>query len=227
MRVVITGADKGLGLELARQYEAVGATVIAGCLQPDGSDVAEIASRSGRLQPVSLDVTSESSVAAFRDRLSDEPVDLLINNAGVHFRKWSVPEQVVFADWERTLQVNTLGPARVSFALRAHLAKAGTAKLVTISSDWGSVSNHPGTAYDYCSSKAAVNSLMRGMARNWAADGITIAMIHPGWTRTDMGGAEAPDTPAENAERVRAVIEKLTPADNGRYLDNAGNDMPW
>jgi NAD(P)-dependent dehydrogenase (short-subunit alcohol dehydrogenase family) len=227
MRVVITGADKGLGLELARQYDAEGATVVAGCLQPGGGDVAAIASRSDRLRPLPLDVTSESSVAAFRDRLSDESIDLLINNAGVHFRKWSVPEQVVFADWERTLQVNTLGPARVSFALRTHLAKAGAAKLVTISSDWGSVSNHPGTAYDYCSSKAAVNSLMRGMARNWAADGIIIAMIHPGWTRTDMGGAEAPDTAAENARRVRAVIGMLTPADNGRYLDNAGNDMPW
>lgn len=151
----------------------------------------------------------------------------LINNAGVHFRKWSVPERVAFADWEMALQVNTLGPARVSFALRESLARAGRSKLVTISSDWGSVSNHPGTAYDYCSSKAAVNSVMRGLARNWGAQGICVLMIHPGWMRTAMGGADAPTLPSESAIQVKRAIDRAGEADNGRYMDTSGNDMPW
>jgi NAD(P)-dependent dehydrogenase (short-subunit alcohol dehydrogenase family) len=224
---VITGADTGLGLAFATQYARAGANVVAGCLDPRSGPVLELCSARQNVEALRLDVTSDSSVAAFKDKLEARPVELLINNAGVHYRKWSVPEEVVFADWEQTLRVNTLGPARVSFALRPNLIRSGGAKLITISSDWGSVSNHPGTAYDYCSSKAAVNSLMRGIARNWAKDGIVVAMIHPGWTRTAMGGADAPDTPDENAARVRAVIDKLTPDDNGRFLDNSGRDMPW
>ncbi|MCB9992097.1 MAG: SDR family oxidoreductase [Hyphomicrobiaceae bacterium] len=226
-RIVVTGADRGLGLALAERYAAEMHEVIAGCLSPQTGEVADLARKHDNVSAWPLDVTSDSSVAAFKDRLKGNSVDMLINNAGVHFRKWSVPEEVVFADWERTLAVNTLGPARISFALRPNLVKSGAAKLVTISSDWGSVSRHPGTAYDYCSSKAAVNSLMRGMALNWHADGITILLIHPGWTRTQMGGSDAPDTAEENAERVCRVIDAIQPADNGRYVDNMGADMPW
>ncbi|WP_265518237.1 SDR family oxidoreductase [Nitratireductor luteus] len=225
--IIITGADMGLGFAFAEQYAEEGARVIAGCLNPSGGEIARLAKKYPNLTALKLDVTSDSSMAAFKDKVGDQAVDILINNAGVHYRKWSVPEEVVFADWEHTLQVNTIGPARVSFALRANLAKAGAARLVTISSDWGSVTNHPGTAYDYCSSKAAVNSLMRGMATRWHEDGITILMVHPGWTRTSMGGDNAPSTPEENARSVRKVIESMTTIDNGRYVDNAGIDLPW
>lgn len=224
---IITGADMGLGFSFAEQYADEGHNVIAGCLNPTSGAIADLALRYENLQALRLDVTSDSSMAVFSDKIGDQPVGLLINNAGVHYRKWSVPEDVVFADWEHTLQVNTLGPARVSIALRKNLAAAGDAKLVTISSDWGSVTEHPGTAYDYCSSKAAVNSIMRGMAKNWDKDGITIIMIHPGWTRTTMGGDEAPSTPDENAASVRAVIATITAGDNGRFVDNLGQDMPW
>ncbi|MBO6640401.1 MAG: SDR family NAD(P)-dependent oxidoreductase [Roseitalea sp.] len=226
-KTVITGADAGLGFSFVKQYAQAGHEVLAGCLSPHLGQIAELAQTVSNIAPLKLDVTSNSSIAAFMDQMKDEPVGLLINNAGVHYRKWSVPEDVVFSDWEHTLQVNTLGPARVSFAMRGNLARAGQSKLVTISSDWGSVTKHPGTAYDYCSSKAAVNSLMRGMAQNWVKDGITVLMVHPGWTRTSMGGEDAPATADENAEAVCAVIDNITQKDNGRFVDNQGNDMPW
>lgn len=225
--VVITGAEQGLGLELARNYAGEGHSVFAGCLRPDRAEVQALANQYSSVTIIALDVTSEASVAAFSDRFLGVPVDILINNAGVHFRKWSIPERVSFADWEKTLQVNTLGPARVSFALRESLALAGTSKLVTISSDWGSVSNHPGTAYDYCSSKAAVNSLMRGLAKNWSAQGVSVLLIHPGWMRTTMGGSDAPNLPSDSAVEVKSAIDRATVDDNGRYIDTAGNDMPW
>jgi NAD(P)-dependent dehydrogenase (short-subunit alcohol dehydrogenase family) len=225
--VVITGAEQGLGLELARAYAASGYDVLAGCLKPDTTGIRTLVQEHPAVTAIPLDVTREGSVAALADRFAGKAVDVLINNAGVHFRKWSVPETVSFADWELTLQVNTLGPARVSFALRDSLALAGAAKLVTISSDWGSVSNHPGTAYDYCSSKAAVNSVMRGLAINWAKQGISVLMIHPGWMRTTMGGADAPTLPSEGAQLVKSAIDRATPQDNGRYIDTSGNDMPW
>jgi NAD(P)-dependent dehydrogenase (short-subunit alcohol dehydrogenase family) len=226
-KVVITGAEQGLGLELARAYAAGGYDVLAGCLRPDTPGIGALVDEQPSVTAVPLDVTKEGSVAALADRLADKPIDLLINNAGVHFRKWSIPEKVSFADWEQTLQVNTLGPARVSFALRDNLALAGAAKLVTISSDWGSVSKHPGTAYDYCSSKAAVNSVMRGLAINWSSQGIIVIMLHPGWMRTTMGGEDAPTLPSESAILVKAAIDRATPQDNGRYIDTSGNDMPW
>jgi NAD(P)-dependent dehydrogenase (short-subunit alcohol dehydrogenase family) len=225
--VVITGAEQGLGLELAHVYAAENHAVVAGCLKPGTPGIKALQEERRNILVVPLDVTKEGSVAALADRFYEKPVDVVINNAGVHFRKWSIPERVSFADWEATLQVNTLGAARVSFALRDSLARSGKGKLVTISSDWGSVSNHPGTAYDYCSSKAAVNSVMRGIARNWAADGICVLMIHPGWMRTAMGGTDAPSLPGESAIKVKQVIDKAGPADNGRYIDTAGNDMPW
>lgn len=225
--VAITGAEQGLGLELARLYASQGDTVLAGCLNPAEKEIQELAAQMPNVQIIRLDVTSEGSVAAFADKMEGSPLDLLINNAGVHFRKWSVPEKVSFADWETTLRVNTLGPARVSFALRHSLALAKASKLVTISSDWGSVSKHPGTAYDYCSSKAAVNSLMRGIAQNWIEQGIVVLMIHPGWMRTTMGGADAPNLPGDSAYLVKAVIDSAGAVDNGRYIDTNGNDMPW
>ncbi|MFC3076040.1 SDR family NAD(P)-dependent oxidoreductase [Shinella pollutisoli] len=225
--VVITGAEQGLGLELARLYGQEGHRVVAGCLDPARPDIVRLAGECPGVTVHRLDVTRDGSVAAFADAVRSGPVDILVNNAGIHLRKWSPPDTVSFDDWEATLRVNTLGPARVSFALQRSLASAGGAKLVTISSDWGSVSNHPGTAYDYCSSKAAVNSVMRGIARNWAASGITVLLIHPGWMRTAMGGADAPNLPADSARRVKAVIDGASAADNGRYMDTEGNDMPW
>lgn len=225
--IVITGAEQGLGMELTRLYAADGHDVIAGCLNPNTPAIKALGDQQANVAIVPLDVTREGSVAALADRFENKAVDLLINNAGVHFRKWSVPERVSFDDWETTLRVNTLGPARVSFALRRSLEQAGTSKLVTISSDWGSVSNHPGTAYDYCSSKAAVNSVMRGLAMNWSDRGVCVLMVHPGWMRTTMGGSDAPMLASEAATKVKSLIDRATPADNGRYLNTIGQDMPW
>jgi NAD(P)-dependent dehydrogenase (short-subunit alcohol dehydrogenase family) len=225
--IVITGAEQGLGLELARLYGHDGHRVIAGCLDPAKPEIVRLAEEWPGVEVRGLDVTREGSVAALADTVHSEPVDILINNAGIHLRKWSPPDNVAFDDWEATLRVNTLGPARVSFALQQSLTQAGNSKLVTISSDWGSVSSHPGTAYDYCSSKAAVNSVMRGIARNWAQFGITVLLIHPGWMRTAMGGAGAPNLPADSARLVKAAIDRASADDNGRYMDTEGNDMPW
>lgn len=226
-RVVISGAEQGLGLELARVYAAAEWEVFAGCLHPAADAIATLAQSAGNVIVLGLDVTSAGSVAAFADQLREEPVDVLINNAGIHRRKGSQPESVVFSDWEETLRVNTLGPARVSFALRPNLVAARAAKLVTISSNWGSLTQHPRTAYDYSSSKAAVNSVMRGLAANWSKDGIIVLMIHPGRLRTAMGGKDAPMTPDEGARLVKAVIDKATANDNGRFLDNSGRDVAW
>jgi NAD(P)-dependent dehydrogenase (short-subunit alcohol dehydrogenase family) len=225
--IVITGAEQGLGLELVRLYGQEGHAVFAGCLNPVKPEIVRLSEELPSVKVLALDVTRDGSVAAFSDPLRGKPVDLLINNAGIHLRKWSPPDLVSFDDWEATLRVNSLGPARVSFALYESLVVAGSAKLVTISSDWASVSNHPGTAYDYCSSKAAVNSFMRGVARNWYKHGITVLLLHPGWMRTEMGGMDAPNLPAESAILVKAAIDRAVPADNGRYIDTQSNDLPW
>ncbi|CAD6557747.1 SDR family NAD(P)-dependent oxidoreductase [Paraburkholderia sabiae] len=225
--IAITGAEQGLGLELARLYACEGHSVLAGCLNPGKAEINQIATEFRGVTVLPLDVTRDGSVAAFADAVRGKSLDILVNNAGVHFRKWSPPDLVSFDDWETTLRVNTLGPARMSFALRQSLVAAGSSKLITISSDWGSVSRHPGTAYDYCSSKAAVNSVMRGIAQNWEKDGITVLLIHPGWMRTSMGGSDAPNLANDSARLVKLAIDGATIKDTGRYIDTDRNDMPW
>jgi hypothetical protein len=185
----------------------------------DVSVVAVAARRPGAAEALASEHGISKVYDSYEALLTDPDVDVIYNPLP--------PHSVSFDDWETTLRVNTLGPARVSFALRDSLALAGGAKLVTISSDWGSVSNHPGTAYDYCSSKAAVNSVMRGLAKNWRGLGITVLLLHPGWMRTSMGGADAPNLPADSALLVKGAIDRITSQDSGRYVDSELVDMPW
>ena len=228
--ILITGANRGLGLALTKQYAAHGWRVFAGCRDVDASSQlnAVAAAAGGNLTVHGLDVTDGASVAALAATLSDETVDVLLNNAGVYLDKTGGFGESRFDDWEETFRVNTCAPMRVAEAFVEHLARGERKQIVSISSVMGSqAENTDGGAYAYRASKAALNAVCRSLSADLRDRGITVVVLHPGWVSTDMGGSDAPVTPAESAHGIRAVIDGLTAADSGRFLGYDGVEIPW
>lgn len=221
--ILITGANKGIGLKMAERYANAGHRVIACCRNPDGADdLKALAEQTGNVQIEGVTVGDGDSVAALKERVGDQPIDILINNAGM---AGPAPEQqsagqMDYEGWAETFNVNTMAPLRVVQAFRPNLAAADGAKAVTITSQMGALSLNMPVMYAYCASKAAVNKIMSMYATDAANDGIAVQLIHPGWVQTDMGGPQADLTPQESADGIIEVIEGLS-------MDNTGSFMKW
>jgi NAD(P)-dependent dehydrogenase (short-subunit alcohol dehydrogenase family) len=230
MRVVVTGANRGIGLEFVRQLLARGEEVVAGARRP--AEAAELqrlqAGSGGRLAVHALDVTSDASVAAFAQAVGAGPVDLLLNNAGV-LDGYGGLEESEPAAVLRTLDVNAVGPLRVTRALLPALRRRGEgAKVVHVTSGMGSIAdNTSGGAYGYRMSKAALNMAARSMAADLEGEGLLAAVINPGWVKTDMGGEGASLTAEESVRRMLAVIDGMGPEQSGAFLDYKGGTWPW
>ena len=221
--VLITGANRGLGLEFARQYGEDGWTVIGAARKPDQAN--ELKATGARV--VQLDVLDPESVGAMAALLEGEPVDLLINNAGI-FPRESALQNIDFDDYSRTLAVNTIGPVRVTQALLDNLRQGRKKQIVNMSSALGSIAdNDRGGFYGYRESKAALNMFTRTLAAELGPDGFVCLAIHPGWVATDMGGPNAPLTPAQSVSGMKAVIDGLKAEDNGRYRSYTGTAVAW
>lgn len=227
--VLITGANRGLGLEFVRQYAADGARILACARHPaEAKALIDIAAKSnGRVTVHPLDVASAASVAHLAAEVANEPVDILINNAGVYGGDHQRAGSLDYDAWMRTLAINTLGPVRVLEALKGNLLKAKTRKAVAITSAMGSTARHDGSALIYRSSKAALNNAMHGLSLAFKGDGIIVVPMHPGWVRTDMGGSGAPLSPEQAVGHMRKVIAGLKPADTGRYINYDGSEISW
>lgn len=229
LSVLITGANRGLGLEFTRQYAADGARVLACARHPgEAKALLDLAAASkGKVTAHPLDVASDASVAHLTGDIGAEPIDILINNAGVYGGDHQRLGDIDYETWVRTLNVNTLGPVRVIEALRGNLAKGRAKKAIAITSAMGSNARHDGAALIYRSSKAALNNAMRGLSIALKGDGIIVVPMHPGWVQTDMGGTSAPLTPRQAVTEIRKVIADLTPTDSGRYINYDGSEIPW
>ena len=231
--VLVTGANRGIGLELVGQYAADGWRVIATCRNLNAAvDLARIAGRSdGRVECHPLEVTDGASVAALAETLASESIDVLINNAGMGFPTTAPHNRfgnTDYARWKETLDVNVLGVMRVAEALAEQVARSERKLMVTISSGMGSITNASADGETgYRTSKAAVNMLTKMIAGYVADRGITAVAVGPGWIRTDMGGPNATFGVEEAVGMVRNVIEGLTPADSGGYFNNQGETTPW
>jgi NAD(P)-dependent dehydrogenase (short-subunit alcohol dehydrogenase family) len=228
--VLVTGANRGLGLEFARQYAADGWRVFAGCRSPrDAGELEELASGSGgRIRVFELDVTHADSVRAAAAELKGQALDLLINNAGVGGPRGDRLGDLDYAAWARVLEANTLGPMRVVEAFVDHVASGRDKRIVTITSGMGSIAdNTSGGSYAYRSSKAAVNMVMKSLAIDLAPRGITCIVMNPGWVRTDMGGPRGTLAPEESIRAMREVIGKLKPGDSGKFYNYDGKTYPW
>lgn len=228
--VLVTGANRGLGLEFARQYAADGGTVYAACRAPaEAADLRKLAAGSdGRIDVVALDVTVTASVRAAAAKLAGLPIDVLINNAGVGSPKGQKLGGLDYAAWQRVLDTNTLGPMRVTEAFLANLERGRQKKVVTITSGMGSIEdNGSGGSYAYRSSKTAVNMVVKSLSIDLAGRGIICIVMNPGWVRTDMGGPGGQLLPEQSIAAMRKVIAGLTPADSGKFFNHNGKQYPW
>lgn len=217
---VITGANRGLGLEMAKQYAAQGWDVIATAREPEK---AEELNAIDKVTVMPLDAAEDSSIETFAEQLGDRPVDLFINNAGIYG-----PSELDRDKWLDLFNVNVVGPVKLATALKDNVAKSADKKMVVISSQVGSIAeNETGSMMYYRTSKAAVNQAWHSLAQQWQDEDLTLAMLHPGWVQTDMGGENADLTPQESVEGMRSVIEGLDRNKNGKFYDYSGREIPW
>ena len=224
LTVLVTGANRGLGLEFARQYRDAGWNVIGTARDPD--DAEELKGLSVRVEK--LDVADAASVKALAEELEGLPIDLLINNAGVSSVDAGRLQDVELDDYERVLQVNAIGPVRVTQALLPNLRAGKGKQVVSISSQLGSIDgNTRGGFYAYRESKAALVMFMRTLAAELKEEGFICIAMSPGWVKTDMGGPNAPLSPEESIRGMREVIQGLKPEDAGKHWLYDGTIVPW
>jgi NAD(P)-dependent dehydrogenase (short-subunit alcohol dehydrogenase family) len=229
-RALITGANRGLGLEFARQYAADNWEVYATCRDPESaSELRRLAESYGhKLRILPLDVTDLASIKAAAAELDGQEIDLLLNNAGVGGARGQTVGNIDYEAWAKVLDVNTLGPLRVAEAFVDHVARSERKLIVTLTSGMGSIAdNTSGGAIAYRSSKAAVNMVMRSLAIDLAPRDITCVVVNPGWVQTAMGGEGAKLTPAESVTRLRHLIDNLGPADSGKFFNHDGREYAW
>ncbi len=227
--VVITGANRGIGLELAKQYAQGGDRVFAFCRSPAGAEAlnAAAAGSGGKLSVHAMDVGDPASITAGAAALGDTPVHVLINNAGVNGGPKQGLEDIDFDAWVDAFKIMTIGPFRVVQAFLKNLRAAGSARIMTVTSQLGASTWPYGGMYAYSTAKAGVNKVMQIMALDLKGDGIIASMVHPGWVKTDMGGPGADITAEESAAGIKKVISGLTTADSGKFYKWNGDIHPW
>ncbi len=232
MRVLITGASRGIGLELARQCVARGEQVFAGARNPETAHELQRLAKLYDLTVISLDVTDEDSIAAAVNTVSTktDALDVLINNAAINPE---TPAYETFGELQaeavlQVLHTNTVAPLIVAQAFMDLLSKGANPRLINISSDMGSIAGRSyGGSHSYCMSKAALNMASRGLAHDLRRRNVIVIALDPGWVQTDMGGASASLTPHESVSGILRVIDSLTLKDSGKYYDYRGGQHQW
>lgn len=223
--ILITGTNRGIGLEMARQALARGWTVYGSAR---GGVIGADAEISGdpKFHGLKFDVTDHGAVRAAAAGIT-EPIDILINNAGIIGPERQSTLDVDFDGFAQTLAINTLAPLAVSQAFLAHLRRGTNPRILTVSSSMGRMSYAKSDRIAYRASKAAVNKVMQGLATDLEPLGVAVAVLHPGWVRTDMGGPEADIDPSESAAGILSVAEGLTLEATGQFLNWNGSPAEW
>jgi NAD(P)-dependent dehydrogenase (short-subunit alcohol dehydrogenase family) len=231
-RVLITGANRGLGLEFARQYAAEGWEVIATARNPKQSKELEQAAKSKNVSVQALDVASDESVKKLATTLGGKAIDLLILNSAIFTRDGNTFGELNFSGWRESFETNVLGSMRVAEALIENVAASARKQIVAISTGMGSLEALEktigfGAAYQYRTSKAALNMAMSILARDVKPRGISVVVFSPGWVQTDMGGANAALTPEQSIGGMRKVLAGDSMELTGKFLSYDGTVWPW
>lgn len=229
--ILITGANRGLGLEWARQYATLRWRVYATCRHPsEAFELHALAQEFSRLTAHRLDVTRRDEIQALASELRGESIDILVNNAGVYFE---ATENAPFGalrydDWLYTFAVNSLGAVRVTESFVDNVARSDKRLVVGVTSHMGSIEDIeiPGSYY-YRSSKAALNAMMKGLSLELMPRRIGVLLIHPGAVRTRMGDVNSPLSTADSVRAMRNVVDQFTLADSGRFMRYNGEEIPW
>jgi NAD(P)-dependent dehydrogenase (short-subunit alcohol dehydrogenase family) len=219
--ILITGAGRGLGLELARQYARDGWRVV-GTVRDSAPELTE-----GGAQTVKLDVTNTAEVKDLSIKLKGAPIDVLFCNAGISGKRGMALGGFDYPEWEKVLRVNLLGAAAVIEALIDNVAASERKTVAVMSSRLGSIAETSGMTLPYSTSKAALNLLARGLAATLAPRGVIVVALSPGWVKTDMGGQSAPLTAETSVRGLRKVLGALRREDSGKFLSYDGSQIPW
>ncbi len=228
--VLITGANRGLGLEFCRQYAVDGWNVIACCRNPDDAfDLNNLASRHPNIQLETLDVSELEQIDALSRKLSDCCIDVLINNAGVYGDlQGGGFGQLDYQEWTKSLVVNTQAPVKMAEAFLPQIKCSDKKLIVNISSLMGSIAdNDSGGSIFYRSSKAALNAAMKSLAIELKDQSVGVLIFHPGWVKTDMGGPNALINAEQSVAGMRALIENFSLDQSGSFVKYDGTTMPW
>jgi NAD(P)-dependent dehydrogenase (short-subunit alcohol dehydrogenase family) len=229
MRVVITGANRGLGLGLARAFATRGDEVWAATRKPGEAKELEALARAsgGKVRVVELDVRDDAQAAALAAALGDASVDVLVNNAGVSGRWSTTLQSFDVAEALACFDTNALGAIRVTRALIPNL-RAARGKVINMTSRMGSIGdNGSGRGYAYRMSKAALNMATRNIAHEVKGFGGVAVALHPGWVKTEMGGEGAPEEIDDAVGRLVASIDRFGVEESGRFWHAKGEELPW
>lgn len=231
-RALITGANRGLGLEFARQYAEDGWEVIATSRNPEKSAELQQLLKKNRVSLKALDVTKRKSVESLARALSGQAIDLLVLNSAIYTRNGNKIGEIDFEEWREALETNLLGAVRVAQALLENVAASKRKQIAAISTGMGSVEALPstigfGAAYQYRTSKAALNMAMSILAKEVEPRGISVVIFDPGWVKTDMGGPGAALRPDESIGGMRKVLAGNPMDLTGKFVGYDGKARPW
>jgi NAD(P)-dependent dehydrogenase (short-subunit alcohol dehydrogenase family) len=233
--VLVTGANRGIGLEFARQYSTAGWKVIATARNPqNATELSSLAKAKNDVEVYPLDITSDKSVRELAAAVKGKPIDLLINNSAIYPRKGTNFGELDYAAWRDVMDTNVFGALRVTEALFPNLEAGQRKQIASITSTMGSIKNvfkevsGAGSGYyQYRTSKAALNIAMAVLAQQLRTKGFSVVVLCPGWVQTDMGGTGAAITPQQSVSGMRKILEKDPGEISGKFLSYDGAARDW
>lgn len=228
--VLVTGANRGLGLEFCRQYAEAGWRVVATCRRPENAQaLQDLAKHHTNLEIHALDVADHAGIDRLAGALQGQAIDVLLNNAGIYGdNERNDFGQIDYGLWEQVLRVNTLGPVKMAEAFLPHVQRSQRKLIVAVTSLMGSMAdNSSGHSLMYRSGKAALNAAVRSLALDLRPRGIGLLLVHPGWVKTDMGGGAAPLLPETSVRGMRQLVDRFDLERSGDFVNYLGKPMPW
>jgi len=228
--ILVTGANRGIGLELVKQYAKSGCNILACCRDPDHAAELKLLMQTYKIISLyQLDVSNENSVKQLAEELKNTTIDILFNNAGIAGKDDALGS-VTSEDLISTLKVNTIGPILIAQALHQQVSQSQNKIIVNTSSTLGSIELNKGDDWFWLSyrvSKSALNSATKCLSNKLKSKGIIVISLDPGWVKTDMGGHDADLTPEESVNGIINVLEKISKDDSGSFIRYNRQRLPW
>lgn len=226
-QVLITGANRGIGLEFARQYAADGWSVLACCREPQTArELQALASTHSNVRIFALDIANFAQIDALALQLKDEAIDVLINNAGIY--PHSTFGDTNYDDWAKAFKINAMASLKMAEAFVQHITRGRLKKIATLTSKMGSIDdNTSGESYIYRTSKTALNMVMKSLSIDLKPYGISVVTLHPGWVQTNMGGPNALISTQTSVAGMRKLIENLNLNNTGKFVAYDSQEVAW
>lgn len=226
--ILITGANRGIGLEFVKYYLHTDWEVHACCRSPEDATELDVLSRHMPCTVHQLDVSDPDSINRLAEKLAEKPIDILLNNAGTYATGANHFGDIDTSIWLNAIQTNTIGPLLMAQAFISNIELGQKKLIATLSSKVGSIDdNRSGGGYAYRSSKSAVNQVMKSLSIDLADRGINTVSLHPGWVQTDMGGPNALIDTFESVNGMAKVLDNFTDEQSGSFINYDGSIIPW